>query len=1175
MKQRLISILILSVLLLGSFGNYGCGTGGTSWKYTIREEATITTPDYSDYNILPQPEGETQQEITVLNLDGASYADLLLGTSLQGNVNRVDPSIYVVHDYVVEGNPALNATQYWLDKLDETYLNEQGEPYFIKKNYTADDLIDLVLENLDRISGVVLYHDRLVGSDMAGSGNYGAIYSDVALLNLTVMMCGQYNAIAVTSRQYSALREAAVAAGLVMEEVLPILGDTSKFMKRDSEGEIDGSAASRADSAVWTRVYEYALTKFADTSSKKALVHNPGFQAATFDYAIQNKLFVYNRSLSTGSAGNASEAENQLEDDILGVTDLNTPVLGVWYLHLDEANFVNYLTGMGKSFCVSYESFNWSWSTGLPDETLDTHEQEIEYDPTKIYLAFSFTEGDNNSYVHFKMPTLFDSSYRGQYPFSWTISPTVWETNPNMIRYFAMNWAEGDGLCTPEAGPVYVDPAPPENTEADFYALCDEYVSRTGNGNIRTLKADFVDALAYAEYMENLDSLLCSYGIGVSNNVELNTEAQDFLFRGVPYIMQLDGRNVYDTMKYIEDAGKQFYSISYSGWEHTLENLSDLMETLDERFVVVTQKQLAQLYRDAYEGDFRQVTEADFTPDMNRTEMGFLWKADSYGDYDAMRSYRYANGKDSFRYRFELAEDVTQATFDLSISGNYQVEISADNRKFYEVAVGSLPSQQNVRVEVPDFLLEQSKTLYVRLADGTPANASDDGIILHRLTLTTNLSACENVQLLAGEDGAYLTEGGNEQMITVADGLNQVPARTGTFVYRLPLKAGITAGDVAIGLANASDAIRLWASTDGEHFEEVSLNVYGKTAYGKVSGLNDDLWLKVESAGGVKSLLFSPLPEAVGSLSFRPLKNATEEKYSLSQDTANYEITADVASQQKGVETGNAMVYRFVLSPDVTEARLDLQIIGHYAVWISTDNIEYQQLAKVSLGDPTADIDRSFDITDQLTDAGVIYLRVEESFGTAFSYANLRRIRIVTDHTASWLEDKMRIESTPVPVIKPNTAEERYLLDTEIGDEPSYYVGQEGTWTKVDAAKDTKIVYKFDFTKTEENIKFWKGLGLNLETSTLSSLNAIFTVANSYKLEISADGQEWTVIKDYEGLVNGGSNKENVRFDMMPYLNEGTPSVVYVRFSRGQDWNGSDEALIAQIRLAFGIQAIA
>ncbi len=1173
MKQRLVSVLLLAVMLLGSFGNFGCGNGGTTWKYTIREEAETVTKDYSDYNILPKPEGETQKDITVLNLDGASYADVFLGTSLQGNVNRTDPSIYVVHDYMVEGNAALNATQYWLDKLDETYLDENGEPYFVKHDYTAEDLYDLVLDHLDEISGVVLYHDRLVGADMLGSGNYGAIYSDVALLNLTVMMCGQYNAIAVTSRQYNALREAVAAEGLVMEEVLPILGDTTKFMKLDAEGEIDGSAASRMDSGVWTRVYEYALSKF--DCSNKALVHNPGLQAATFDYAIQNKLFVYNRSLSTGSAGNASEAENQLEDDILAVTDLNTPVLGVWYLHLDEANYVNYLTGMGKSFCVSYESFNWSWSTGLPYETIETNEEEIEYDPEKIYLAFSFTEGDNNSYVHFKMPTLFDSSYRGQVPFSWTISPTTWETNPNMIRYFSMNWAKGDGLCIPEAGPVYVDPAPPENTEADFYALCDEYVKRIGNGNIRTLKADFVDALAYAEHMENLDSLLCSYGIGVSNNVELNTEAQDFLFRGVPYIMQLDGRNVYDTMKYIEDAGKQFYSISYSGWEHTLENVSDLMETLDERFVVVTQKQLAQLYRDAYAGDFEQVTEADFTPDMNRTEMGFLWQADSYGDYDSMRQVRYANGEDSFRYRFELADGVTEAVFDLSLSGNYTVEMSTDNRKFYEVATGSAGSQQNVRVEVPSFLLEQGKTLTVRLADGTPGNAADDGITLHRLTLNTNLSAVEGVQLLAGEDGAYLEEGGNEQIITVTEGLSTALARTGTFVYRLPLKEGITAGDVAVGLANATDPIKLSVSSDGESWDEVSLVVYGKTAYGKVSGLSGALWLKVESSGGVKSLLFSPLPEAVGSLSFRPLKNSTEARYSLSQDAATYEITSDIAAQQKGVETGNAMVYRFVLNPEVTEATLDLQIVGHYAVWISSDNINYTQLAKVSLGDPTADIDRSFDITDYLTDAGVIYLRVEESFGTAFSYANLRRIRIVTDQTESWLLDKIEIENTPVPVIKPNTNEEHYLIDTTLGDEPEYYVGQEGTWTKVNAVQDTKIVYKFDFTKTEENIKFWKSLGLDLETTELTALTAIFTVANSYKLEISADGQDWTVIKDYEGLVNGGSNKENVRFDMFPYLSEGTPSVVYVRFSRGKSWNGSDEALIAQIRLAFGVQATA
>ena len=94
MKQRLVSVLLLAVMLLGSFGNFGCGNGGTTWKYTIREEAETVTKDYSDYNILPKPEGETQKDITVLNLDVVKDIKLTRRGRIKEYVNEVPGSTY-------------------------------------------------------------------------------------------------------------------------------------------------------------------------------------------------------------------------------------------------------------------------------------------------------------------------------------------------------------------------------------------------------------------------------------------------------------------------------------------------------------------------------------------------------------------------------------------------------------------------------------------------------------------------------------------------------------------------------------------------------------------------------------------------------------------------------------------------------------------------------------------------------------------------------------------------------------------------------------------------------------------------------------------------------------------------------------------------------------------------
>ena len=158
------TLIILSVLT-------GCLTGcssGTTYSYYIREEAEITKTDYTGYNVLPKPEGKTQTTIQYINLDGESWATLMLMETLQGNVNRENPSMYIVHNYIVEGNPSLNATQYWLDKLDETYVDEDGNPVFEKVEYT--DYYKMLLDNLDKVSGGILYDSRLTDSGIGGKG---------------------------------------------------------------------------------------------------------------------------------------------------------------------------------------------------------------------------------------------------------------------------------------------------------------------------------------------------------------------------------------------------------------------------------------------------------------------------------------------------------------------------------------------------------------------------------------------------------------------------------------------------------------------------------------------------------------------------------------------------------------------------------------------------------------------------------------------------------------------------------------------------------------------------------------------------------------------------------------------------------------------------------------------
>lgn len=1138
--KRLVGIIVALSICFGLLP--GCSKGKDVYEYTIRPVAETEVPDYTDKEVLPRPEGEVQSEIAYIDMNGCTWAELFLAESLQGNVNRTDPSMYVLHDYVIESSGSEYNARFWLDRLLETYTDGNGSPLYYGKEY--DDLLEMVYDYRDKISGVVLYHDRLVDSMMGGKGVYGSVYSDIALLNLTVMMCAAENSVAVTESLYYSLAAFFAQKG---EQMLPIKGDVTKFMRGT-----DGKLVPRNSSEVWTRVYEYALTHYAKSFSKMAVAHNPGFQPAMFDYYIQNKIFIYNRSLSTGLPGHASDKENEIEEAILGVSGHNTPVLGVWYLHLDESNFVNFITGMGKFMIVSYESFNWSLTRALPFETVDTGEDlDIELENDKIYLAFSFTEGDNNSYVQSTLAKHFSSESVGKYPFSWTISPASFEANPNIIHYLNLNWHEGDGLCIPEAGVDYVDPAPPAATAPGFYALTDEYIRRVGNGNIRTLQQDPVDALAYAENMTELDSMLIGYGIGNNTN-RFNTENSDFLFRDTPYLLQFDGRTVYENMKLIEDTGTKFISISYSGWDHSPDDVVDLMETLDDRFVTVTQKQLAKLYRDYYLDNIVGVTKASFSPDMSRGEMAYLYKASRYSDYDGNENYRYADGRNYFIYRLRPSTDAVQAKLALSVSGDYSVEVSTDYLKWYRVAKGKTSEVSDVTVEIPSALLG-NENLFVRFGDGTENDGG--GVRLFHFDFMTEKATVNDVSINANTDAAYLAEHRGE--ITAA-------GRSGTIVYRFDFADGVDSADVSVGLGGPEETAALRVSDDGKKWRDVSLKKYGSSVYGKISGISGETYLKIETGGTVTGLKILGQTPKRGSVNFRPLGNSYDRAYMLSADEGELYVTpGDAASQARIIEDGEALVYRFSLSDGFGKARLSIELLGHYRISVSPDNVNYTVVRSVELGEAMPDLVQSFDITENVGANGDVYLKIDKSM-ESMSRVQVRKIRITTDKNESYLDGKIVKEQTPMPIIIPNTDTEKALIDASLSSDYDYYLSSGGYTTTIDPLRNGCVVYKLDFSTN--NAEFWKELGLDLENNDLIGLGVVITVCNSYKLEISSDGRSWTSLAEETGLVINGTNKTNVRVTADDYLGNG---VVYIRMSRGERYDGSHAAVLYQMRLSF------
>lgn len=1109
MKKRIIALIAMLSLLLGCMAVFaGCGqqTEAPAEEPTAATEPEVITRPVADteyetagMTAVPQPSQETSKTIQWINMDEYADADLMMMATLQGNVNREQPSMYIIHDEIVEGSGSLNASQFWFDQLDETYT---GADAFEKVEYT--DPYEMIVANQKHISGVIIYHERLTDAAMAGIAGYQDRYSDIALLNLTIMMCGQYNAIAMNYIQYITLKE---EYGLELE----ILGDTTKFMEKDEEGRFSKDRASRA---VWERVYKYALDTFGETVNDQALAHNPGFQVANFDYFVANDMFVYNRIFSA----EATADEKELELSILNMTQPNTPVFGCWYLQADEGSLVPLLTANYKYMVVSYESFNLSWTSGLPYEELGVAEETITLDPTKNYIAFTFSEGDNNSYLQFRMPSMFESDAKGEYAIGWTIAATCWETNPNIIRYCRMNWSDGDGVITPEAGVGYVYSTPSEGSQDQFFAISDEYLSRSGSGVIRMLQADTAASLPYVEKMENLDAVVCGYLD--TGNTNYNNDTSHFLFRDTPVFTNFDGR---DSASLVQaDPGTPgFYMMSLYGWNQDPESVSTIMETLGEGFVAVTPAQLADLYRQYYGSEFSDVTTASFQASMTRSEMGFLYKATDYGDYDTYSGSRLADGEDYFIYKFDLADGVTEAVFDVLVEGNYQIEASSDYLNWTVMAKGSSKDPVEVRFDASS-VIAAGQPLYIRFGDATPEN--DNGVDLYALYLTTDKAEAEYFDILCSQDAAYLVEASQSE---VTDS-----GRKGTFTYRLPLSKAIQSGDLMIAAENVSVAI----SQDGTQYTDLAMHKVGQTWYAQLSGLNGALYVTITADKPISQVRFSPTPEVVSQISFSPVSNDTTKAYLLSLDAC--EVTETGYTSSRAVKNDAVMVYRFVTTADVTQASLMLNATGIYKLSVSNDGENYTQLYEAQAG-KTNPNPNTVDITEFAAGGKTVYVKFEASQQIAEKAAKLIKLRLLTNLTTDALLEKLDKEREPNATVLAGSEAEISLLDSSLSRGHFLY---ENAARCMNPDPNAAIVYKYDTNSAE----FFQALGI--EQVEVSKLRISLRIGNAYKISISGDGKNWTEITDTnDATIQSATNLKDVDIALTEAMIDG---VVYVKISR-------------------------
>ncbi|MCQ6559638.1 GxGYxYP domain-containing protein [Paenibacillus mendelii] len=193
------------------------------------------------------------------------------------------------------------------------------------------------------------------------------------------------------------------------------------------------------------------------------------------DYAVANKAMVF------WLDSNVPE-QKALFEKILSDVKPGTPYLG-WFSNDVEGEFSSVeITSNHSVYVLAADWFSnltvFSGTKAKPVKAKTPRAPKLE---NKIYVTYTFSEGDNFQYNQHRMRILWDDPARGKVPINWTSSPLLYDGAPAILNYFQKTATENDLIIAGPSGAGYFYPeAWPEATFSDFLKQSYKYLKKTG-----------------------------------------------------------------------------------------------------------------------------------------------------------------------------------------------------------------------------------------------------------------------------------------------------------------------------------------------------------------------------------------------------------------------------------------------------------------------------------------------------------------------------------------------------------------------------------------------------------------------------------------------------------------------------------------------------------------------
>ncbi len=193
------------------------------------------------------------------------------------------------------------------------------------------------------------------------------------------------------------------------------------------------------------------------------------------DYAMANRAIVFWLDAN-------APAERGLMQKIFAAAGPGTPYLG-WFGNDIEGEFGGVeLASRHGVYVVPADWFNnLSVFSGTRLEQAHATPRTPPVLDNKIYVTFTFGEGDNLQYNQHRLRVLWDDPARGKVPVNWTSTPLLLDAAPAILDYYRRTATPNDRLLAGPSGVGYFYPEPwPDDHLGTFIRQTRSYVERSG-----------------------------------------------------------------------------------------------------------------------------------------------------------------------------------------------------------------------------------------------------------------------------------------------------------------------------------------------------------------------------------------------------------------------------------------------------------------------------------------------------------------------------------------------------------------------------------------------------------------------------------------------------------------------------------------------------------------------